>query len=504
MSDYASLVGQSLMFRFLGPEFTPADRAAFNTIRPGGVLFFGDNLTSRDQVRALTEQLQEAAREEGLPPLLIAADQEGGIVTRFPVDMVTVPSAMGLGALPTETIRKSARLNARQLRDVGINQNYAPTADINSNPRNPVIRTRSFGETPEVVSSGVIATMGGFMDEGVIPTIKHFPGHGDTHVDSHHGLPTIDKPLDEMHRVELAPFKAAIGAGIPAIMTAHIAFPALDDAPATLSKKILTGLLRDELGFEGLIVTDSMSMEAIAERWGIEEAAILAKAAGADMLESSEGPGSMLERHAALVRALESGRLDESVFTNTIARLEDLRTRFNIGEALPPVCDTGEIRGLAQSIAGQTIRTASGAAVPTIPNEKETVIIAFARLRNLEIVDRLDLPTVMEEAIAKALPNATMITLSSDPTDDEINRALAAAENTQTLVIATRDAIQYDYQQELGRRIFSAAPNSAKRIHVNLRGPYDTGLIGDVDETVFTYGDAVVSLRALANVLAGS
>src|SRR5699024_6141761 len=129
----------------------------------------------------------------------------------------------------------------------------------------------------------------------VIPTIKHFPGHGDTHVDSHHGLPTIDKPLDEMHRIELVPFKAAIDAGVPAIMTAHIVFPALDDAPATLSKKILTGLLREELGFDGLIVTDSMSMEAITEEWGLEEAAILAKQAGVDMMESSEGPEAMLE-----------------------------------------------------------------------------------------------------------------------------------------------------------------------------------------------------------------
>jgi beta-N-acetylhexosaminidase len=491
------------MFRFLGPEFTPDDRKAFNTIRSGGVLFFGDNLTSRDQIRALTEQLQDAAREEGLPPLFIAADQEGGIVTRLPADMVTVPSAMGLGSLPAETIRESARINSRQLREAGINTNYAPTADINSNPLNPVIRTRSFGETPEIVSAAVLTTMAGHIDESVIPTLKHFPGHGNTHVDSHHGLPEIETSIDELHRVELAPFVAAIQAGAPAIMTAHILFPALDDLPATLSRRILTGLLREQLGFDGLIVTDSMSMDAIATGWGLEEAAILAKEAGADVLESSEGPDAMLARHAALVKAVESGRLDEHHFTATAMRLDSLRTRFNIGETPPDFSYTNALRLAAPDIAKRTLRTASGVAVPVVPNDDGTVIIAFARLRNLEVVDRFDLPAVMEQAIEANLPNARMITISSEPSEAEIERALAAAATARTILVATRDAIQHPYQQRTGTRLMEAAPETARRIHVNLRGPYDAGLLGDVDETVFTYGDAVVSLQALASAFAG-
>lgn len=491
------------MFRFLGPEFTPADREAFNTIRPGGVLFFGDNLTGRDQIRALTQQLQQAAREEGLPPLFIAADQEGGIVTRLPADMVTVPSAMGLGSLPAETIRESARINSRQLREVGINTNYAPTADINSNPLNPVIRTRSFGETQEVVSAAVLATMAGHIDEGVIPTLKHFPGHGNTHVDSHHGLPEIETSINELHRVELAPFVAAIKAGAPAIMTAHILFPALDDLPATLSKRILTGLLREELGFDGLIVTDSMSMDAIAAGWGFEEAAILAKEAGADVLESSEGPGAMVARHAALVKAVETGRLDENHFRATANRLDTLRQQFNIGDTPPDYNDADDVRHAAREIAKRTLRTASGAPVPVVPDDDGTVIIAFARLRNLEVVDRFDLPSIMEQAIATELPHARMITISSDPTDTEVERALADARTARTLVVATRDAIQHEYQQRIGTRLMQAAPQTTRRIHINLRGPYDIGLLGDVNETVFTFGDAVVSLQALASTLAG-
>lgn len=501
-TDLASLVGQSIMFRFEGPVFTAADREAFNRIRPGGVLFFGDNLTSRSQIVALTAQLQKAAREEGLPPLFIAADQEGGIVTRLPTDMVTVPSAMGLGALPAEEIRESARLNARQLMSVGINTNYAPTVDINSNPNNPVIRTRSFGETPEMVSIAGVATIQGHLDEGVIPTVKHFPGHGNTHVDSHYGLPEISSSIEEIHQVELAPFKAAIAAGVPAVMTAHIRFPALDDLPATLSKRILTGLLREELGFDGLIVTDSMSMDAIAAEWGIGEAAILAKAAGVDVLESSEAPAAMLERHAALVQAVESGRLDIAIFEATAARLEKLRQEFSIGTEVSNKDETDSIRVDAQRIAQHTIRTASGAPVPTVANDADTVIIAFARLRNLEVVDRFDLPTVMEHAFRDQLPHAHVLTISSEPLEAEIEQAKALAASATTLLVCTRDAIQHTYQQEISREILASAPASTRKIHVNLRGPYDQDLVGDVDETVFTYGDAVVSLRALASALA--
>lgn len=502
--DIRSLVGQSLMFRFEGPEFTPADREAFNHVRPGGVLFFGDNLASHGQVKALTAELQQAAREEGLPPLFIAADQEGGIVTRFPVDMITVPSAMALGPLDEETIRESARITGKQLLEVGINTNYAPAVDININPQNPVIRTRSFGETPEMVARAGVATMRGFQDEGVIPTVKHFPGHGNTSIDSHYGLPIIDATLEELHEVELVPFKAAIAAGVPMIMTAHILFPALDtEYPATLSERILTGFLRNELGFTGVIVTDSMSMHAISKRYGDGEAAILAKQAGVDVLETSEPPAATVGRSDALVTAVESGRLPVSLFEQTAGRLDTLRHEFSIGEVKPDPVDLSALRNAAQRVANRTIRTLGGSTLKSVPNASSTVVIAFARLRALEVVDRFDLPLVMEQAFADELPNANVITLSPNPSDSEIEKALAAASHATTLILCTRDAISHADQVETGRRIRAAASPTARTVHVCLRGPYDTGLLGDFDETVYTYGDAVVSLRALANTFAG-
>ncbi len=496
------LAGQSLMFRFTGPVFTDADRDAFRLIRPAGVLFFGDNLEHRDQIRALTDELQATARAEGMPPLFIAADQEGGIVTRLPADMVTIPSAMALGHGSDADIREMARVTARELREVGINTNYAPTVDVNINPQNPVIRTRSFGETPETVSRAGVAAIQGHLDEGVIPTIKHFPGHGDTAVDSHHGLPVIDQPLERLRRVELAPFRAGIAAGVPSIMTAHIVFPALDEHPATLSHRILTELLREEMGFEGLIVTDSMSMDAIARRYGLADAAIRAKAAGVDVMESSEPPAAMVERHEVLTRAIQDGALDIALFEETERRLDALRERFRIGEApaFEPFDET--LRERARKVARRALRTVSGDAVPALPDDPSTVIIAFARLRNLEVVDRFGLPSVMADAIAEHLPHARMITLSPEVDDHEVAEALDAARSARALVVMTRDAIQHEDQVTLGRRLFEAAPQ-ARKIHTCLRGPYDTGLLGDVDETVLTYGDPVITLQALADAFAG-
>lgn len=305
----SEITGQSIMFRFEGPEFTDEARQVFRRVRPGGVIFFADNITSREQVHALTEELQAEARELEMPPLLIAADQEGGIVSRFSADFVTPPSPMALAASSDPgDILTAATITATQLREVGINVNFAPSVDINIDPANPVIRTRSLGDTPEqVIANGEWVRLG-HEAARVVTTVKHFPGHGDTSVDSHLGLPSIPYDRDRIDAVELAPFRAAIRAGVPAVMSAHILFPTLDpDYPATLSRRILTDLLRDELGFDGLIFTDSMSMSAISELYGVAESAVLAKLAGVDVLEANESLDDQLARHQALVDGLGSG-----------------------------------------------------------------------------------------------------------------------------------------------------------------------------------------------------
>jgi beta-N-acetylhexosaminidase len=499
------MVGQGMMLRFEGPVFTDAAREAFREIRPGGVLFFADNIASREQVHALTTELQAEARRLGMPPLLIAADQEGGIVSRFSADFVTMPSAMALAAEgdPAD-IETAARLTAEQLREVGINTNFAPTIDVNNNPANPVIRTRAWGDTPERVIAGMEAVFRGQEAGNVVTTVKHFPGHGDTHVDSHLGLPTIDAGRERIDRIELAPFRAAIAAGVPAIMSAHIVFPALDpEFPATLSHAILTGLLRGELGFGGLIFTDSMSMRAITARYGTAEAAISARLAGADMLEANESLDDQRVRHEALVDALDSGRISDQEFLPTIDRLNAVRLRYGIdGEPRPLPAQPASLRETARTIVARTVAHAGPA--PFQPVDPDgAVVIDFQRFRTTEAEDPIGRARILRDAVAARLPGAAVVTLSDEPTDVEIDRAVESASSARTLVILTRDASDLPRQAAIANRAIAAAPEGVRVVHCPMRGPYDAGTLDRVDDWLFIFGDPALSIEALVAALAG-
>ena len=507
MSDHSQqLVGQSMMFRFTGPVFTDAAREAFREIRPGGVLFFADNITSREQVHALTATLQAEARRLGMPPLLIAADQEGGIVSRLPADFVTMPGAMALAADGDATdIETAARLTAVQLREVGINTNFAPSIDVNNNPANPVIRTRAWGDTPERVIAGMEAVLRGQEAGNVVTTVKHFPGHGDTRVDSHVGLPTIDADRERIDRIELAPFRAAIAAGVPAIMSAHIVFPALDpEFPATLSYTVLTDLLRGELGFSGLIFTDAMDMRAITRAFGHAEAAIIAKLAGVDVLEANESLDDQRVRHEALVDALESGRISDQQFLPTIDRLAAVRQRYGIdGEPHPLPEQPASLRETARAITARTVAHAGNAPFRPV-DPAGAVIIDFQRSRTTEAEDLIGRAGVLRNAVDAHLPGASVVTLGQELTDDEIDRALDAASGARTLVIMTRDASDLPRQVEIANRAIAAAPETTRVVHCPMRGPYDAGTLDRVDDWLFIFGDPALSIEALAAALAGA
>lgn len=500
----AELAGQSMMLRFPGPEFTPEARDTFRRIRPCGVIFFADNITSRAQVHALTSQLQAEARSLGMPPLLIAADQEGGIVSRLPDDMVTVPGAMALTAQGDPGLtERCARITGEQLREVGINVTFAPVVDVNNNPANPVIRTRSFGDTVERVIDGALATIRGLDAAGVIATVKHFPGHGDTNVDSHLGLPVIDHPIERLHAIELAPYRATIAAGVPAVMTTHIVFPALDAHPSTLSHPILSGLLRDELQFDGLIFTDSLSMDAIEQRYGLAETAVLCKAAGVDVLESNEPLERQLVRHAALADAIERNDLPAALFSRTRERLDRVRDAFALGEPVAPLGSQPDAwRHEALEIAGRTIAVAGDHPFQSIASSERSLIADFQRLRNTEAEDPFDRGGIIRTAAARLLPGSTVITLGHKPTPDEIGHAIDAARAADVIVILTRDAVDLPYQVEIARRIIAASPG-ARVIHAAVRGPYDAGLLGNVESTLLTFGDPAVTLHGLMDVLTG-
>jgi beta-N-acetylhexosaminidase len=286
---------------------------------------FGRNVVTAEQVAALTAQLR-TERED----VLVAIDEESGDVTRLEVHTgSSFPGNNALGAVDdTELTRDVARELGRRLAACGVTLNWAPSADVNANPDNPVIGVRSFGADPALVSRHTAAYVEGLQSVGIAACTKHFPGHGDTGVDSHLALPRIDVDTATLHARELAPFRAAIAAGTRAVMSAHILVPALDpDRPATLSRPVLTDLLRGELGYQGLIVTDGMEMRAISGTYGIERGTVLAVAAGADAICVGGGlcdEDIVLRLRDALVAAVRSGELPEERLADAAARVREL------------------------------------------------------------------------------------------------------------------------------------------------------------------------------------
>ena len=321
-------IGQMLLF---GWQTDSQAAALIDDIHVGGVVLMGRNIQPPGQMKATISKLQNRAKAEGLPPLFIAVDQEGGRVQRLgPPHYVKRPTAREIGQSSPELARAAAREIGAELRELGFNFDFAPVLDVDSNPQNPVIGDRSYGIDPEKVAASGVAAMRGFQeDAGVLACGKHFPGHGDTDTDSHFALPRITHDLAHLEAVELVPFQAAIAAGIAAIMTSHILFPALDPTlPATLSPAILTGLLRQKLGFSGLIITDDLEMKGVAAGWGAAEAAVLAVEAGADILLCCHEWETQKAIQAALLEAVVNGRIAEGRLDESLARIAAAKARW--------------------------------------------------------------------------------------------------------------------------------------------------------------------------------
>jgi beta-N-acetylhexosaminidase len=335
MDDLRKLAGQLVMVRLFGTELDEDTAAFLKDNRVRGACLFRQNMTDAAQLTRLTGALREAMGSEAL----IALDQEGGAVVRS-TWVPAPPSAMALGAAnDPELAREVGAAVARAVRSLGFNWNFAPVLDLNNNPHNPVIAERSFGADPETATRIALAWMAGSESEGVACCVKHFPGHGDTHVDSHRALPTVDKPLAELERFEFAPFRMAAQGDnpAPAMMTAHIVYPALDaDYPATMSRPILTGILREQWHYEGVIITDGMDMHAIAQRYGVGQAAVRALVAGADMVMAIGSRETQEETIAAIAAAIASGELPTAEVEARLARLARLAATHPAGGAPRP------------------------------------------------------------------------------------------------------------------------------------------------------------------------
>ncbi|MEU7996497.1 glycoside hydrolase family 3 protein [Micromonospora sp. NPDC049060] len=499
-----------------------ANRAAFGVETPaevvdqfhlGGVCYFSwsRNLDSPRQIATLSNGLQRAAVGDGTKgrvPLLVSTDQEQGVVLRMPAPAAQFPGSMALGAgRSPAAAREAAKITGRELRAVGIHQPYAPIADVNVDPGNPVIGVRSFGADPHLVSELTAAQVAGFQDgAGVTAVAKHFPGHGDTATDSHTDLPVIDHTRQEWDRIDAPPFRRAISAGVESIMTAHIVVPALDPSgdPATLSPTILTGVLRGELGFRGVIVTDALNMAGVRRKYGDDRVPVLALKAGADQLLMP--PDLRLARDAVL-RAVATGELTERRVDESVRRI--LAMKYRQGLARSPLVDVE-----------QAVRTVGApehlAAVARVTDPTLTAVRNDAGLLPLDPAQRSVLvtgwnsaafapvETVADGFTARgARATARPATLPSDQT---IAATAALAAGHDLTVVLTNKAWDTTVTDPRGtqRRLVAALLGTGKPVVVvAVRDPYDVAYLPGVTTYLATYSYTRAAMDALVRALHG-
>lgn len=444
------------------------------------VCLFRKNLGSEDQIRQLTADLRGVMG----PGALIAMDQEGGSVVRA-TSLPQAPGAMALGAVDDEALcEQVGAAVARGLRHLGVNWNFAPVLDVNSNPANPVIAERSFGASPPRVAQLAGAWMRGSAREGVACCLKHFPGHGDTHQDSHHQLPVVDKPLDALLETELLPF-AALAGQAPSVMTAHILYPRIDpEHPATLSPAVLRGLLRQRLGFDGVVITDALMMKAVHERWGHARASVLALAAEADM-PLAQGPRA--DQRAALqaiAQAQRDGRLDAAALQASVRRLDTLAARHpatpvELGDTQRAADDTLMRAGWARSLC------AVGAAQP--PRRERAIRVVTQAAVASDGVSEAGLPA---SAVRQLFAGFDDVEFDERPSLLDLDAATLRGDGRRLVVLASNQRARYP-----------AAAGLQADLHLALWNPYQ--VLDVAAPAVVTWGYADGALSALQAWLHG-
>lgn len=464
----------------------------------GGVCLFRKNVASARQVSGLATSLQRIAREAGAPPVWVTIDHEGGAVNRFldaPVGgrpaVTPLPSAMALGAAGDPGLARAAgRVAGAELRAMGIHLNYAPVMDVNNNAANPVIGARAFGDTPAFVETMGLAYVEGLQAAGVGATVKHFPGHGDVTVDSHVALPLVNHPVDRLDAVELRPFRAAVRDGVAAVMTAHIVFPALDPdrAPATMSRPILGGLLRDEWGFQGLLISDSLAMGAIVDNYGAGDAAVASVQAGCDLLLAlgpDDWQDEMLDRLAV---AIEEGRIPPGRLAATADRVAGEGHRWGVGDELLPgaleLVGSEEHAGIARRIAESAVtvvRDRAGA-LP-VRGERVGVVTLAAGAGDCQAPSLVPL-------LRRHHPNVQPAFIDGG---DGAEDCIIAVTCSRGISPSEQAGAVRDLHRHVGDRLVVVATGD----------PYDLLQFPEIPTYVLSYGSEEMSLDATARVLAG-
>ena len=484
---------RQLMHSFIGTQVPDEILNYIETGNIGAICLFSHNVESPQQLREMTRTMHDAARRGKQPPPIIGIDQEGGQLIAIMGGTTELPGNMALGATRSATLAQQAGdVLGRELLAMGVNMNFAPSVDVNNNPDNPVIGIRAFGDDPQHVGDLGLAMIEGMQAQGVIACAKHFPGHGDTKIDSHHGTPRIDHPLQRLHAVELKPFRAAIAGKVQAIMSAHIIYSAYDETtPSTLSHKIMHGLLREDLGFTGITITDAMDMHAVSSlghQFAVEQAIL----AGNDLILLGHLPDQLemittlahLENQAAVQR-IQAAR-------SQLAR--DLPAFDVVG------CDAHQ--AVAQKIADQSITCVRGEEVLGLQldsSQKIAVITVIpANLTPADTSSYVDIQ--LAHAIQKRHPHVLDVRMPHTPSDADIAHVLAQVADADTVVIGTISADTSTAQAEVVNQLIE---RGQAPIAIAMRTPYDLIAYPNVTTYLCSYGIRDVSMEAVARVLFG-
>lgn len=522
-------VGQMFMLAFAGP--TAADAAVLIREHYVGACYLSnDNLRTPEEAALLAADLQAVAQESSGIPLLLAADQEGAWAVLTPYSCPG-PGNMGLGATSSEQhTRAMYTVFGKELRAVGLNADLAPAADVNTNPLNPIIGMRSFGEKPDMVARHVRAAIGGLHDAGIVATAKHFPGHGDTVMDSHRGLAMVERSREALEQCEFVPFRAAVAAGVDLVMTAHVIFPALDPVwPATLSPAALTGVLRKEMGFTGVIVTDSFNMWAMRRAYDPTEAVVRTVQAGADLImlaeerygdERGEYLASQVRLVRALIAAARTGRVAPSRIDEAVSRILSLKLRYGLGGRSFP-------RGAERSVGGaehrDVERRAAEAAVVLVQNRDGAVPVRLRPGERIALLSATDPegyrlmeagrgigPNVIERPVEVAFQeikrrhaNTDMLTAPPESIDSLASRAAGAA--VQVVVTEKYPLAGFDFPDESQHRLIQAllSRRTSPVVVLACRDPYELARFPNIDGYVCAMGYRPASVAAGVKVLFG-
>ena len=506
-------IGQVLAVGFHQPTPSQEIIELIQTYHVGNIILFRRNIQNIQQVYELTHRLQMIAKEAGHRyPLLIMIDQENGMVRRFGQNTTIFPGNMALGAIGSEQVACDIALaTGRELHSLGINMNLAPVMDVNNNPANPVIGVRSFGEDPRQVARLGAAMVRGYKAAGMITCLKHFPGHGDTAVDSHLALPVIPYDMQRLEAIELLPFKSAIGAGADSVMIAHMYLPALmqdEMVPATISHAVVTELLRKKLGFTGLIVSDCMEMQAVSDIVGTEHGTVEALKAGIDLVLVSHQYSQQRGSIEAIQAAMQDGLLSEERVREAAEHVLQLKARTLSWDNLPDTKGLTligneahrQLRDRAYELSTTVVKDEGGLLPLRLQPEQHLCILFLQPSTSTQAIDAGLSGDALVEQIRKRHDRVDIMSIASSPTPDEyesINRAVNGAAIT---IVVTANANLDAYQGELVRQLLKSGRSI---LGVAAYNPYDLLAFPELSTYLVTYEYTQPAFAALVRVLFG-